>query len=174
MGAHVISQLLAPVVLISACGLISLALYNRLAAIVGRLRQFHHERIQQLAHLEKAGTSEQVVMQARITELQTQSDQVLRRARLVRNAVMALLACIASMLLCSLAIGLSMSFRVMDTAALVLFVLGLLLMLFGIGLALWELADALKQVEYEESDIDRFGHGTRILRKPETSEEESV
>ena len=39
----IISLSVLPVVIISACGLLSLALYNRLAAVVSRLRSFQRE-----------------------------------------------------------------------------------------------------------------------------------
>ena len=38
----------APIIVISACGLLCLAFYNRLAAVVTRLRSFHRERL--IAH----------------------------------------------------------------------------------------------------------------------------
>ena len=41
----------APVVLISANGLICLALYNRLAVVVGRVRSFSRERFDSLSAL---------------------------------------------------------------------------------------------------------------------------
>lgn len=43
MLTDIIHALVAPVVMISANGLICLALYNRLAAIVNRLRLFYRE-----------------------------------------------------------------------------------------------------------------------------------
>ena len=43
--AKIISSSVVPVVIISACGLLCLAFYNRMAAIVSRLRGFQRERL---------------------------------------------------------------------------------------------------------------------------------
>ena len=50
--AKIISASVVPVVIISSCGLLCLAFYNRLAAIVSRLRGFQRERLheQELLH----------------------------------------------------------------------------------------------------------------------------
>src|SRR5436190_11594904 len=53
----VISAGVGPIIVISACGLLCLAFYNRLAAVVTRLRAFHREQFQvqeTLARLRRA------------------------------------------------------------------------------------------------------------------------
>ena len=43
--SRILSASVAPAVIISACGLLCLAFYNRLAFVVSRLRAFHRERL---------------------------------------------------------------------------------------------------------------------------------
>ena len=43
--SNIITAGVGPVIVISACGLLCLAFYNRLAAVVTRLRGFHRERL---------------------------------------------------------------------------------------------------------------------------------
>lgn len=50
-AVHTIQLLVAPVVMISAAGLVCLALYNRLATIVGRIRAIHKEEIDTLSRM---------------------------------------------------------------------------------------------------------------------------
>ncbi len=55
--SQVISLAVAPVVIISACGLLCLTFYNRLAFVVGRLRNLQRERLleyKELFKLEKS------------------------------------------------------------------------------------------------------------------------
>jgi hypothetical protein len=49
---RIVSASVVPVVIISACGLLALAFYNRLAAIVSRLRGFQRERIHEQEFLQ--------------------------------------------------------------------------------------------------------------------------
>ena len=45
-GTQIIQAGVSPIIVISACGLLSLAFYNRLTAVVARLRSFHREQLQ--------------------------------------------------------------------------------------------------------------------------------
>src|SRR5450755_4248249 len=66
---EIIHTLVAPVVMISAQGLICLALYNRLAAVVGRLRVFSREYFETQTRL--AGMSPEQQDSALARKLQT-------------------------------------------------------------------------------------------------------
>ena len=56
--AKIINASVVPVVIISACGLLCLAFYNRLAAIVSRLRGFQRERLHEQQLLNRAGSED--------------------------------------------------------------------------------------------------------------------
>jgi hypothetical protein len=156
---EVIRILVAPVVMISAAGLICLALYNRLAAIVSRARAFHKERFDAVA---KLSASSQAALSAthcehlrkRIAALDQQVEHILPRAKLIRNALICLLFSVVCMLACSLALGISMVVPWTGEIALVLFLLGVLVMIVSVLLALVELFGALDPVALEASSVD--------------------
>jgi hypothetical protein len=135
-----------PVVIISACGLLSLAFYGRLAAVVSRLRGFQREILVGQERFERTGDVEQ----ARLIELlRTQTQQVTRRARLIRAALSFFLLAVVLLILCSLTLVASWFVREAAFVAAVFFVLGLLSMLAAIIAAMLELRGALQPVELE-------------------------
>jgi Protein of unknown function (DUF2721) len=142
----IISMSVVPVVIISACGLLSLAFYGRLAAVVSRLRGFQREMLEEQQKLARTGGVEE----ARLLELlRVQTRQVTRRARLIRNALMFFMLAVAVLILCSLCLVASWFLHQVAFAAAALFVVGLLAMLGGIISAMVELRGALGPVELE-------------------------
>src|SRR5436305_8738081 len=84
--SKVISAGVGPIIVISACGLLCLAFYNRLAAVVTRLRTFHREQFQvqeTLARLRRAADADELAL-VRNQEvggmLEVQTERVTRRA----------------------------------------------------------------------------------------------
>ncbi|MBI1367995.1 MAG: DUF2721 domain-containing protein [Planctomycetes bacterium] len=157
-----IQLLVAPVVMISACGLLCLALYNRLAAIVSRARGFIKEQFDvfsRLSHLplEQQTSVEARLLRKRVGALDRQVNDIIRRAHLMRGAVTCMLLTIACMLICSLLLGLSTWVNV-GPAALGVFTLGLLVMLAGVGFALAELMRAIDPVMVEMASLRETDH----------------
>jgi hypothetical protein len=154
-----IQLLVAPVVMISANGLFSLALYNRLAAIVSRARVFHKEHFDALRNLSATAPGDRDgpaahQLQKRVAALEYQSRRVLRRARLVRNALIYLLVAVLCMLGCSLALGLSTIFANLDALVVLLFCLGVLSTMVAAALAIAELSAALEPVTAEAVSLE--------------------
>lgn len=152
----IIQALVAPVVLISANGLVCLALYNRLAAVLTRARTFHKERFDaaaQLAELEAENihTSNLEHRRQRLEQLVIQGGKLLYRAKLLRAALMLLMFTVLFMIACSAALGLAPWQPVMASVALICFAMGLLAMATGCVLAIIELAHALEPV-LDEAD----------------------
>ena len=148
----IISLSVLPVVIISACGLLSLAFYGRLAAVVSRLRGFQREILVEQEKLERTGS----VDEARLLEvLRTQTEQVKRRARLIRTALMFFLSAVALLIICSLTLAFTWYVRKAALLAAMFFVLGLCSMLGGIIAALMELRGALEPVELEARFVSR-------------------
>jgi VIT1/CCC1 family predicted Fe2+/Mn2+ transporter len=141
-----ISMSVVPVVIISACGLLSLAFYSRLAAVVSRLRAFQREMLIEQEKMERAGGSDPSGL---IEVLRTQTQQVTRRARLIRTALLFFLTAVALLIVCSLTLVASWFAPAAAFLAAVLFVLGLFAMLAGIIAAMLELRGALQPVELE-------------------------
>ncbi len=142
----VISVSVVPVVIISACGLLSLAFYGRLAALVSRLRLFQREMLREQEKWAKEGPGEH---QQLLEVLRTQTLQVTGRARLIRKALLFFLVAVALLIVCSLTLVTSWFFPPVTFFAAVFFVLGLLSMLGGVISALMELRGSLEQVELE-------------------------
>lgn len=154
-AVHTIQLLVAPVVMISAAGLVCLALYNRLATIVGRIRAIHKEEIDALSRMSLApAPAPSRSARRRVVTLEEQVEHLMARARLVRAALVCLLATILSMLLCSLAIGLSLVWSYAAYVALAVFLLGVLVEATGVVLAILELRIALVAAALEDASIE--------------------
>lgn len=157
-----VQSLIAPVVMISACGLLCLALYNRLAAIVNRARIFNKERHDLQIKLSMLGEQapepvEVPEMRRRLGLLDAQAGQILMRGKMIRASLVALLATILCMLGCSMALGLSAIPVLADSAvwlALGFFVAGVASMAWSVWLAIKELGRALDPVAIEWREYD--------------------
>ncbi len=89
---HTISLILAPVVMISSCAIFLNGLFGHYQTIAARLRAMHRERLELL---QTAGTSTTAevsvgIIVQRILEIDTQLPNMLRRHKLIRNAVVAI------------------------------------------------------------------------------------
>ncbi len=166
--AKIISASVVPVVIISACGLLCLAFYNRLAAIVSRLRGFQRERLHEQELMHSAGHEEGPEHSRRrrlLEHLETQTAGVVRCAKLIRLTLLFMLLTIAQMIGCSIMLGLSVLTPRAVFIAVPLFMFGLLTMLAGTIAAMLELKAALQPAELESrfvSDMlqqDAHRHG---------------
>jgi hypothetical protein len=165
--SRIIAAGVAPIIVISACGLLCLAFYNRMAAVVTRLRAFQRERLEAEEELVRQRNSPQpdsiavVRSQELLGALRVQSDHVIRRARMIRFTLLFLLLTIVCLSLCSMMVGLSAVWAVLLYAAVPLFILGLLLLIVGVVFAMVELKYALDPVALETQFVtemmDVFG-----------------
>ena len=147
-----------PIIVISACGLLCLAFYNRLAAVVSRLRAFQRERLNEQESLarERSAGGDQIAIvrhQEMLGALQIQTERVTRRAKLIQQTLLCLLMTIACLALCSLVVGLSTVWAPAMYIAVPLFVIGLLLLFVGVVIAAVELKQALDPVELESQFV---------------------
>lgn len=149
----IIQLLVAPVVMISACGLLGLALYNRLHAIVTRARAFHKERFDVETKLvAEGGIPDPTVREhyrRRFESLEVQAEHVLRRAKLVRGALLAYLTVVLCMLASSLSLGLSLLAPAFAKVALALFLAGVVSAAAATLLSMKELLHALDPIALE-------------------------
>lgn len=163
--SQIVSAGVGPIIVISAAGLLCLAFYNRLTAVVTRLRGFDRERLQEQEDLNEAGPdADPAALRLHkhvIRMLQTQTELLRRRAHLVRRTLACLLSTIICLAACSLALGLSTVWSALTVVAVPLFVAGLLLLIAGAGFALLELRLALDPVEIEARSV---GQLTRLSR----------
>ena len=159
--AKVISSSVVPVVIISACGLLALAFYNRMAAIVSRLRVFQRERLHEQELLRHAGVEDDADGQRRrlLELLEQQTAHVIRRAKLIRLTLLFLLLTVGMLVCCCFMLGLSVLFPAAMFVAIGLFELGLLSMLAGTIAAALELKSALAPAELESRFV------TQVVRE---------
>ena len=158
----VISASVVPVVIISACGLLCLAFYNRLAHIVSRLRSFHRELLteqEEYAEDLAADPTDEITMHRHrevIKMLEVQTEWVYRRAQLIRGNLLCLLITIACLTICSLSMGLASLFKQVLYVSIVTFVVGALSLLGGVVLAIIEMSFALKPLELEGRFVNKL------------------
>lgn len=158
----IISAGVGPIIVISACGLLCLAFYNRLAAVVTRLRTFDRERLheQELLSRQLAQPNPDDIALVRHREvlgmLETQHRHVIRRAHMIRRTLGCLLLTIICLALCSLTLGLSMAIPPLAKLAAVLFVAGLLMLIVGVIFAMVEMKYALDPIELESRFVRDF------------------
>ena len=151
---RIISAGVGPIIVISACGLLCLAFYNRLAAVVTRLRAFHREQLHEQEALGRcrqngSDAADLVRHQEMLGMLSVQIDHVTRRARLIRYTLACLLLTIACLAACSLAVGLTTVAPALVYVAVPLFVVGLLLVITAVVFAMLELKYAVDPVNLE-------------------------
>jgi hypothetical protein len=163
---QIIQLLVAPVIVISANGLLCLALYNRLAGIVGRSRTLNKERFDlssQLPAVDQASlqTPEAKHLTRRMSTIDELGHRLFEHARLVRHALICLLATVQCMICSSLFLGLSVRWTSVEWVAVVFFVAGLGVMFLGILFAMRELGDVLDPLQYEHRQIE-WAHQSAI------------
>jgi hypothetical protein len=145
---HLMSASVTPVVLTSACGLVTPALYSRLGDILSRIRSFHQQKIELLKGVHEHDPDE---LRMLIEMLDTQIEAVVVKARLIKRGLTCLLAAIAAFLVCSLFAEAATLHDSFGTAALGTGFVGLCFFFVGLGLAMRELSLSLTPMEEERA-----------------------
>ncbi len=158
-----IQPFLAPAVMFSAGGLLCIAQFARLNAIIALVRTFNRERLSALQEADRAEPERRELLLQRAQGLEHQAGRVLAHAVIVRNALRFLVGGILLMVLCSLTIGASLVFAPLGVAALALFVLGLASTFAGLCLVLTELRVSLESIEFEHDNLKRLRRGEGLL-----------
>ncbi len=161
---EIITSSVVPVVIISACGLLCLAFYNRLSVIVTRLRSLQRERLseyKEIFRLEEKKRGELARQEAEqfLRFLEDQTADVLKRARFLQKCIFWLIFCISSLVLTSLLIGLSVVFPILDSVVLFFYVLGLLALLYALSFAVREIRIALNPIQMESGFVQKLIKG---------------
>jgi len=159
--SSIITSAVVPVVIISACGLLCLAFYNRLAMVVTRLRTLQRERLaeyKEIFHLEDNEKAKLLRQEGEqfLHYLEQQTVDVLKRARYLRNCLFCLIGSIFALVVTSLLTGLSLVFSFLDYPVLIFFVGGLFLLLYGLFFALLEIKIALSPIKMESGFVQEL------------------
>jgi len=150
---EIIQSMLAPGIMISACGLLLLGMNSKYSMVVNRIRALDEEKrkLKQIAEESKLNQHQS----KRHNSINLQTTKLAYRIRLVRNAVVFYSIAVAFFILTCLAIGLNFMLGEMNLSGLitVLFLLGMLSVLTGIVFACLEVLKGYQviTIEIEES-----------------------
>ncbi|MGA3244178.1 MAG: DUF2721 domain-containing protein [Bacteroidota bacterium] len=145
---QIIQLILAPAVMINACGLLLLATSNKYSSVLNRIRLLNEEKRKLF---KKAGEKNFEETQ-RLESLSRQLGHLIQRAMLVRNAVMCYTGAIALFILTSLLIGFGFLIKGFesDSAVMIAFLVGMMAILAGV---IFSFLDAKRGYEIVRFDV---------------------
>ena len=149
-----IQAMVAPVVLITAAAILSGALLTTYGSVNDRMRAMDRERLETLTGAGGTLLSAADVPASgreRLTQIDTQLPLLLRRHRLIHNAVLLLFAAVAVLVLSVIVIAVAVTNRsgAAGTVALVLVLAGTVTLLGGLLLAARSIMISAEAIDYE-------------------------
>ncbi|RPI73686.1 MAG: DUF2721 domain-containing protein [Ignavibacteriales bacterium] len=141
--------MLAPGVMISACGLLLLGMNNKYSLVVNRIRILNEEKRR---FINKAADKEfSYEENIRLESISTQISDLTYRVKLVRNAVFFYTAAVALFVLTSLFIGVQYlgDFQNLNFVVTTLFLFGMVAVLAGVTFAAYETVKGYQIIRYE-------------------------
>lgn len=148
-AAQVIQLMLAPAVMISACGLLLLGINNKYSLVVNRIRLLNEERRRlKLRAGERDFTTEENV---RLESIAQQLSHLVSRVRLVRNSVLCYTTAVALFVITSLLIGFDYFYPGVQLKSLIIgsFLIGMVMLIGGVGFAFLETKKGYEIVQFE-------------------------
>ncbi|MFH0988998.1 MAG: DUF2721 domain-containing protein [bacterium] len=144
---QLIQLILAPAVMINACGLLLLGTSNKYTAVLTRIRLLNEEK----RKLFKKAAEKSFEENLRFESLIQQIRNLMIRARLVRNAVICYSGAIALFILTSMLIGLSFFAPVVGFEYVVIatFLFGILIVFCGVIYALLDARRAFDVIQFD-------------------------
>lgn len=152
-AARALELLIAPVVIIPACGLLVMSISARLNAVIARIRAMHSERID--VHL-KADVSDPrwaLVRAMRSEGLDHQSRKMIQRCKSMRLALRLLYATIALLALDSLVLGVGVFVPALQIVAVAIFAVGMVMLFIASVVTFREMGLALEAVGFEHDRV---------------------
>ncbi len=146
---QIIQLMLAPGIMISACGLLLLGMNNKYSLVVNRIRLLNEERRKAL---HKLGENELSLQEnVRFESISKQLERLTYRVGLVRNAVLSYTIAVALFVLTSLLIGIGYLLEItrVNSFITILFLLGMTSVLAGVLFAAYETYKGYEIVKYE-------------------------
>jgi len=147
-----ISLILAPVVMISSCAIFLNVLFGHYQTISARLRGMHRERLE-LLQTDMSTTAERTIsiIAQRLLEIDTQLPHMLRRHKLIRNAVVAIDVAVSIFITSMFIIALATMTNspLAAVIAFIAFLLGTGALLVGVITTTIELYQSHREVSYE-------------------------
>ncbi len=145
-----IQAILAPSLGISAVGLLLLGLMNRYSSVVNRIRLLNTERRHMHSILAEKGSLE-FTDNTRYISVQKQTEELLFRSRVIRNAILALQTAIGLFVLCStlIAANLFIDAHLFRVLPLLIFVTGMISLFVGVLFSAGEIYRSYKIILME-------------------------
>ena len=146
---QIIQLMLAPGLMISACGLLLLGMNNKYSLIVNRIRLLNEERRKTVYKADDKDFKYHENL--RLESISTQITDLVYRIKLVRNAVLSYTIAVALFVLTSIFIGLGFLFDLttLNSFIIILFLLGMVSVLFGVIFAAYETYKGYQIVNFE-------------------------
>ncbi|MFA3784080.1 DUF2721 domain-containing protein [Melioribacteraceae bacterium 4301-Me] len=145
---QIIQLMLAPAVMISACGLLLLGINNKYSLVVNRIRLLNEEKRRLFLRVgENPLSTEDNV---RLESIAIQIQKLIFRVRLVRNSVLSYTAAVALFVVTSFLLGYSFFANInIDILIIIVFLAGMTLVLLGVTFAGWETYKGYEIIDYE-------------------------
>jgi len=145
--ARTINLIIAPVVLVTACGILQSGILTRYGSLGQRMRSLAHERLE----LIRSGKGSDIFLVERIQEIDNQLPVLIKRHRILQQASLMTYCAIGIFIVSMFAIALAVASNasIMATAALSLFIVGTGFVLFGVCLTSLEIRLSHQAICYE-------------------------
>lgn len=149
-GTEAIQSMLAPALGISATAMLLLSMHNRFSIIINRLRLLNEEKRRyhiKISENKEPGAYENL----RYSSISSQLKILTKRCRVLRNAILAMMAAILLFVLTSMVIGINIfiSSEILRSAPLVVFSMGMLFVLTGIVYSANDVINSYRLTEVE-------------------------
>ncbi|MEW6195726.1 MAG: DUF2721 domain-containing protein [Bacteroidota bacterium] len=148
-AVSIIQLMLAPAIMISACGLLLLGMNNRYSLVVNRIRLLNEEKRRLLMKVgEKPITTDENV---RLESIAKQIGFLVYRVKLVRNSVLSYAIAVGLFVLTSLLLGISsvLSIYKLNYFIIITFLLGMVSVLTGVLFAGFETKKGYDIIRFE-------------------------
>jgi hypothetical protein len=145
-----IQDILAPVVMVTACAIILGGLWTHAESINDRLRAMNQERLE----LWRQPPTADAYITERLAEIDAQAPMLLRRHHRVRQAIVMAYAAIMVYIVSMFAIALTVLRNTTGAPALLLFLTATLLLLVAVVLAILEIRISHRALEYETNRVE--------------------
>lgn len=145
----IIQSMLAPGIMISACGLLILGMNNKYSIVVNRIRVLDEEKRKLKQQVEEKSIN--IFQEKRLNSINIQTSKLAFRIKLVRNAVIYYSIAVAFFILTCLTIGLNFMLGEINISGLVtiLFLAGMLSVFSGIIYACLEVIKGYQIINIE-------------------------
>jgi len=148
-AVQIIQLMLAPAVMISACGLLLLGINNKYSLVVNRIRLLNEEKRRLIIKIgERTPNTDDNV---RLESISIQIKSLVYRSRLVRNSVLSYTLGVALFVVTSLVLGISsvLSLGKLNFVIITTFLLGMCFVLLGVVYAGFETVKGYNIISYE-------------------------